>query len=124
MEKVKLLSPAGTFDTLIAAINNGADAVYLGSKLFNARRLAGNFNSDELRQAVQYAHLYGVRVYLTLNTLIKNQEINAFLNQVSIAAQYKIDALILQDLTWAPLIKQHFPLCLQHPALHVNELKY
>jgi len=103
------LSPAGTFAALVAAVSNGADAVYLGSKLFNARRLAGNFNNEELKKAFQYAHLHHVKVFLTLNTLIKNQEINAFLNQVSIAEHYGVDALILQDLTFAPLIKSYFP---------------
>src|SRR3989338_6001625 len=107
--KVQLLSPAGTFAALVAAVSNGADAVYLGSKLFNARRLAGNFNNEELKKAFQYAHLHHVKVFLTLNTLIKNQEINAFLNQVSIAGHYGVVALILQDLTFAPLIKSYFP---------------
>ncbi len=109
MEKLQLLSPAGTFDTLVAAVSNGADAVYLGSKLFNARRLAGNFTQEELKKAVQYAHLHNVKVFLTLNTLIKNHEIGPFLHQVSSAVQYGVDALILQDLTFAPLIKKFFP---------------
>src|SRR3989344_2738613 len=109
MSKLQLLSPAGSFDALKAAIDNGADAVYLGSKLFNARRLANNFTGDELKQAVQYAHLHNVKIYLTLNTLIKNHEIIALLNQISLAAQLGINALIMQDLPFAPLIKQHFP---------------
>ncbi|MBS3124556.1 DUF3656 domain-containing protein [Candidatus Woesearchaeota archaeon] len=109
MSKAKLISPAGDFDCLVAAVSNGADAVYLGSKLFNARRLANNFSGAELRKAVQYAHLHGVEIHLTLNTLIKNQEIVPFLNQVSIAAQLGVDALIMQDLTFAPLIKAVFP---------------
>jgi len=109
MEKLQLLSPVGSFDALVAAVNNGADAVYLGSKLFNARRLANNFTNDDLKKAVQYAHLRNVKVCLTLNTLIKNNEIIPLLNQVSFAAQLGVDALIMQDLTFAPLIKQHFP---------------
>ena len=108
-QKLQLLSPAGSFDALQAAIHNGADAVYLGSKLFNARRLADNFTGDELKKAVQYAHLHNVKIYLTLNTLIKNHEITPLLNQISIAAKLGIDAIIMQDLTFAPLIKQHFP---------------
>jgi len=109
MNKLTLLSPAGSMDAVVAAVENGADAIYLGPKLFNARRLAGNFSQDELQKAVQYAHLHGVKVYLTLNTLVKNQEIGAFLNQVAIAEQLGINALILQDLTFAPLIKKQFP---------------
>ena len=84
-KQVDLLSPVGSFESLVAAVSNGADAVYLGSKLFNARRLAGNFNPKELIRAVQYARLHNVKVYLTLNTLIKNHEIKAFLKQVSVA---------------------------------------
>ncbi len=109
MNKLTLLSPAGSMDAVVAAVSNDADAIYLGSKLFNARRLAGNFTQEELKRAVQYAHLHNVKVYLTLNTLVKNQEIGAFLNQVAIAQQLGIKAIILQDLTFAPLIKKHFP---------------
>ncbi len=108
MNKPILLSPAGSMEAVVAAVSNGADAIYLGSKLFNARRLAGNFTQEELQKAVQYAHLHGVKVYLTLNTLVKNQEIGAFLNQAAIAQQLGINALILQDLSFAPLIKKLF----------------
>ena len=107
--KVELLSPVGSWNALIAAVQNGADAVYLGSKLFNARRLANNFNPSELKKAVQYAHLHNVKVYLTLNTLIKNQEIPILLNQISEAYRFGIDAVIMQDLSFAKLIKEHCP---------------
>ncbi len=109
MNKIELLSPVGDWDCLIAAVSNGADAVYLGSKLFNARRLAGNFAPDELRKVVQYAHLHNVKVFLTLNTLIKNNEISPLLNQLALAEQLGVDAIIMQDLTFAPLIKEQFP---------------
>ncbi|MBT4446328.1 U32 family peptidase [archaeon] len=108
-KQVDLLSPVGSFDALVAAVSNGADAVYLGSKLFNARRLAGNFNPKELITAVQYARLHKVKVYMTLNTLVKNSEIKAFLKQVSVASQLGVSAVILQDLSFAPIIKKHFP---------------
>ncbi len=109
MNKITLLAPAGNFAALVVAVQNGADAVYLGSKLFNARRLADNFTAEELRRAVQYSHLNNVRAVLALNTLIKNSEIIPFLNQVSLAQQLGVDAIILQDLTFAPLLKKHFP---------------
>src|SRR3989344_496705 len=109
MNTVQLLSPVGDFEALIAAVNNDADSVYLGSKLFNARRLAHNFTAEELKKAVQYAHLHNVKVFLTLNTLIKNQEIMPLLNQLAIAEKLGIDAVIMQDLTFAPLIKKQFP---------------
>lgn len=129
MKKVELLSPVGSWDTLVAAVSNGADAVYLGSKLFNARRLAGNFNPTELKKAVQYAHLHNVRVYLTLNTLIKNSEIQAFLNQIANAAALGIDAVILQDLSFAKIIKKHFPKLKVHAStqatlMNTESVKY
>ncbi len=108
-QKLELLSPAGDLSCFLAAVHNGADAVYLGSKLFNARRLAGNFSDSDLRIAVQYAHFLGKKVYLTLNTLVKNNEISAFLYQLAIAAQLHIDAVIIQDLSFSPFIKKYFP---------------
>jgi U32 family peptidase len=116
LNKIQLLAPAGNFAAVIAAVENGADAVYFGSKLFNARRLAHNFDTDELKKAVQYCHLHGVKVNLTLNILIKNDEIVSFLNQVSNAAALGIDGIIMQDLTFAPIIKKHFP----HLEIHAS----
>ena len=107
--KIELLSPAGDFESLIAAVSNGADSVYVGSKLFNARRLASNFDAEELKKAVQYCHIHKVTLYLTLNTLIKNHEITHFLQQVAFAEQIGIDGILIQDLSFAPLIKQYFP---------------
>ncbi len=109
MKKVELLSPAGSFAAVIAAVSNGADAVYLGSKLFNARRLAHNFSGDELQKAVQYCHMHKVKVYMTLNILVKNHETPAFLAQAAKAVALGVDAFIMQDLTFAPLLKKTFP---------------
>ena len=67
----ELLSPAGNIECLKAAINNGADACYLGGKSFGARAFAGNFTNEELKEAVEYAHLYGVKIYITVNTIYK-----------------------------------------------------
>ena len=71
MKKIELLAPAGDRESLIAAIQNGADAVYLGGSFFNARAYAKNFDYDDLKWAVSYAHVRNVKVYVTLNTLIK-----------------------------------------------------
>ena len=71
----ELLAPAGSFDTFKAVINAGADAVYVGGDLFGARAYANNFTTDELISAINYAHLRGCKVYLTVNTLLKNDEI-------------------------------------------------
>ena len=68
----ELLSPAGNMECLKAAIHNGADAIYLGGKSFGARAFAGNFTNEELKEAVRYAHLYGVKIYVTANTIIYN----------------------------------------------------
>ena len=72
---VELLAPAGSMEPLHAAAENGADAVYLGGKLFNARMQAGNFDMPELREGLRYAHARGVSIYLTLNTLLGDDEI-------------------------------------------------
>ena len=66
MNKFELLAPAGTYDAFIAATENGADAVYLGGKLFNARANASNFDNDELKKIVEYAHLRNVKIYVTM----------------------------------------------------------
>src|SRR5690554_2217543 len=87
----ELLAPAGSWEALVAAVQNGADAVYMGGTRFNARRLANNFDDETLRKAVEYAHLYGVRVYITLNILIKEKELDelkAFLPKLE---EYKVD---------------------------------
>lgn len=75
MSKMELLAPVGSSEALRAAVQNGADAVYCGGKLFNARQYAENFSVEELKAQVRYAHLRGVRVYLTVNTLLSNQEL-------------------------------------------------
>ena len=83
--KMELLAPAGSFESLKAAVLNGADAVYLGGGKYNARINAGNFNEEELIKALDYAHERGVKVYITLNTLLKNDELKDALNFASFA---------------------------------------
>ena len=68
--KKELLAPVGNMETLYQAIHNGADAVYLGGKRFGARKFAGNFDDTEMVQAIEYCHLYGVKIYVTVNTMI------------------------------------------------------
>ena len=72
---MELLSPAGGYEALVAAVQSGADAVYMGFGAFNARRGARNFTDEEFASAVQYCHLRGVRVFLTLNTLVTDREL-------------------------------------------------
>ena len=80
MKKVELLAPAGNMACLKAAIEAGCDAVYLGGKLFGARSFAGNFTDDEMIEAINYAHLYGVKVYVTMNTIVYEKEVEKFIN--------------------------------------------
>ena len=75
-KKPELLAPAGGREALIAAVQNGADAVYLGAGSFNARQSADNFHGDGLREAIDYCHVRGVRVYVTLNTMVREDELS------------------------------------------------
>lgn len=109
MKNVELLSPAGDFECLKAAIQNGANAVYLGATSFSARSSASNFNDNELEQAIDYAHIRNVKVYLALNTLIKNSEINEAIKICEYAYKFGIDAIIVQDLGIASILMKYFP---------------
>ena len=105
----ELLSPAGNMECLKAAIHNGADAIYLGGKSFGARAFAGNFTNEELKAAVRYAHLYGVKIYVTANTIIYNNEVEDFLEYVKYLYQIGVDALIIQDIGMISLVRKMFP---------------
>jgi collagenase-like PrtC family protease len=107
--KPELLSPAGDFESLRAAVINGADAVYLGTREFNARVNARNFSIEELGRAVNHCHNNGVKVYLTLNTLVKNNELQRFFETLSKAYVTGIDGVILQHFSFIEIIKKHFP---------------
>lgn len=108
MEKVELLAPCGSMESLIAAINKGADAVYLGGDKFSARAYASNFDRETMEKAVDYAHLYGVKVYVTINTLIKENEINEALDYVGFLYKIGVDALIIQDVGVLQRIKEQY----------------
>ena len=108
MKNIELLSPAGDFDCLKAAIQNGANAVYLGASSFNARASATNFSNSELEEVIKYAHLRNVKINLTLNTLIKNDEFKDALDIAKNAAELGIDAIIVQDLGLAQKIIELF----------------
>lgn len=109
MNKPEILAPAGSFDSLTAAVRCGADAVYLGGRELNARRNAANFSDEELAQAVEYCHARGVRVYITLNTLVRDDETQTAMNAVRCACDIKADALILQDIGLASLVRRAAP---------------
>lgn len=109
MEKIELLSPVGDFECLKAAVQNGADAVYLGASSFSARAKAKNFDSNELLEAVKYAKLRNVSVHLALNTLIKNEEFQDAVNLAVSAYNLGVDAIIVQDFGLASYLLKNYP---------------
>lgn len=109
MNKIELLSPVGNMEALRAAVQNGADSVYFGSNLFSARAFANNFDDENLKLAISYAKLRGVKTHLTLNTLIKNNEFESAVLVAKKAYEYGIDAIIVQDLGLALYLINNFP---------------
>lgn len=105
---IELLSPAGSMEALQAAINGGADAVYLGGSRFNARAFAQNFDITQLKEAVKLCHLHGVRLFVTVNTVYKEEEIIDLFNYLKDLYEMQVDALIVQDEGLMHLIKDHF----------------
>ena len=95
---LELLSPAGSMEALTAAVQNGADAVYMGFGAFNARRNAKNFTEEDFASAIRYCHLRGVKVYLTLNTLLTDRELPAAADLARLASDIGVDAVLVQDL--------------------------
>lgn len=107
--KIEILAPAGSTESLVAAVRSGADAVYLGAKDFSARASAQNFTIDELKEAVSYCKVRDVKVYLTVNTLMFDNELEDALNLISAAHAAGIDAVIIQDIGLASLVKKYIP---------------
>lgn len=106
---MELLAPAGTMENFIAALEAGADAIYLGGKQFNARSHADNFNSGDLSEAVRLAHLLGVQVHVTVNILIGDKEMEALSTYLQELERIGVDAIIVQDMAVAKLAKQVAP---------------
>ena len=109
MKDIELLAPVGSFEALKAAVQNGANAVYLGGKDFSARASANNFDREELKEAVRYSHIRDVQVFVTANTLIKQNEIHDFVQYAKFLYDIDVDAIILQDVGMARLIKKELP---------------
>ena len=106
---MELLSPAGGYEALVAAVQSGADAVYMGFGAFNARRGARNFTDEEFSSAVQYCHLRGVRVFLTLNTLVTDRELPAAADALRRASAMGVDAVLVQDWGLLALAREIVP---------------
>jgi len=120
MKKHELLVPAGNMECLRQAVLNGCDAVYLAGKNFGARKFAANFTNEEIVEAIRFCHLYGVRVYVTMNTLVKNEEVEAFLEQVSFLHEHHVDALIVQDFGMICYLREMFPNLEIHASTQAN----
>lgn len=117
---MELLSPVGDFDCLKAAVQNGADAVYFGANSFSARAFASNFDDDTLKKAINYAKIRGVKTNLTLNTLIKNDEMYNAIALAKKAYECGIDAIIVQDLGLARYMIKNFPGLAVHASTQMS----
>ena len=106
---MELLCPAGNKESLIAAINSGANAVYLSGKKFGARAFAANFSNEELKEAIRIGKVYGVKIYVTMNTLVKENEIEEFLEQVEFLYSNGVDAILMQDFGMICLCLKKYP---------------
>lgn len=117
---IELLAPAGSYESLVAAVNAGADAVYIGGSKFSARAYADNPDEDMLIKGIEYAHTFGVNVYMTVNTLLKENEIKGLFEYIKVYYNAGLDAVIVQDLGVLEFIKKHFPLLPIHASTQMT----
>ena len=124
MKKPELLAPAGSMKAFYAAIEAGCDAVYIGGYSFGARAFSDNFSNEEIIECINYAHKYGVKVYVTVNTLIFENEVEIFLNYIDFLHQNNVDAVIVQDLGMFDLIRKTYPNLEIHIStqMHIHNL--
>ena len=122
MTKVELLCPAGSYEAFEAALYNGADAIFLAGELYGARANAANFTLEEMKKAVSLAHLYGVKVHVTLNTLIHDDELDQCRDYLKELETMGVDAIIVQDLGIMTIIQHEFPSLTIHAStqMHVH----
>lgn len=125
MKHIELLAPAGNINGLYAAIEAGADAVYIGGYAYSARSYAGNFSNEEIIEAINYAHLYGVKIYVAVNTLIYDDEVETFMNYIDFLHTNNVDAVIIQDLGMLDLIRKTYPNLELHAStqMHIHNLE-
>ena len=109
LKRVELLAPAGGYETMVGAFNAGADAVYLGGSKFGARAYADNFDTQQVLDAISYAHLHDKKIYMTVNTLVKEKEIGQIYDFMLPFAEKKLDGVIVQDYGVMRLIRDEFP---------------
>ncbi len=125
MKKVELLAPAGNMDALIAAVNGGCDAVYLGLKSFSARAFAGNFSHEEFIEAIHYCHTRNVKIYCTINTMLFESEIENAKKEVDFLYENDCDAILIQDLGLFHYVRTCYPDMPVHCStqMHIHNLK-
>ena len=127
MGKLKIpevLAPAGSYESLVAAVNAGADAVYIGGQKFGARAYADNPLEDELLKGIEYAHHFGVKVYMTVNTLLKEKEMKELFSYILPYYEAGLDAIIVQDLGVFDFIRKHFPNIDIHASTQMSIMGY
>ncbi|MCQ2409279.1 MAG: U32 family peptidase [Clostridia bacterium] len=117
---LELLAPAGDIESFNAAVNSGADAVYLGLQNFNARLKADNFTENNITEYIRKAHFYGVKVYITVNTIVQNNEFNELISLVKTAVNAKADAFLVQDLGVAKVLLGMFPGIVLHASTQMG----
>lgn len=120
MKKHELLVPVGDMACLQQAIANGADAVYGGCQNFGARKYAKNFTNDEIVEAIRFCHLYDVKFYATMNTLVKNSEVSSFLSQIEFLYKNGVDAVIMQDFGMISYVLKRYPNLEVHASTQFN----
>ncbi len=120
MSKFELLAPAGSYESLVAAIKAGADAVYIGGQKFGARAYADNLETDKMIEALDYVHLHGKKLYMTVNTLLKPSEMEQLYEYLLPYYEAGLDAVIVQDLGVLSFIKKHFPDLDIHASTQMN----
>lgn len=125
MKKVELLAPAGNMDALIAAVNGGCDAVYLGLKSFSARAFAGNFSHEEFIEGIHYCHTRNVKIYCTINTMLFESEIENAKKEVAFLYENDCDAILIQDLGLFHYVRTCYPDMPVHCStqMHIHNLK-
>ena len=120
MNKTEILAPAGSMETLQAALRSGADAVYIGGKRFSARSSASNFTDEEIGEAAGLCHKYGAKLDLAVNTIISDDEADDFCRYVKMAAESGVDAFIVQDWGCAQLIRRCVPDAVLHGSTQMS----
>ena len=116
----ELLAPAGNMEALIAAVSNGANAIYLGMNRFGARAYANNFSFEELKEAIKYCHLRNVKIYVTMNTIVFDSELQEAYNQIDELYKIGVDGLIIQDLAIFSYVTENYPLLEAHTSTQMG----